>query len=284
MRFLQARASVLLKPYFVILILIGVLKILKAAMLGSLGQQHIDYFIGIIYGTGSTIAWPPMWFLPHLFVTSTVSLIILKAIAAKTESKAWLVLSASVLLLVGICFIGAFWRPGVNNTNVVKVSGLPGLPWSVDLIPITSALIIFGFLLGERIKSMTFSTTNFAISIVIFSCLHFFFNETIDLNSRVYGATLISTTQAIMGIYITISVASFLQRYPSFRKSLGYIGSGSLFILIFHGVFQDLAFGVLSKVNTHLYLNGVASVAIGVALPLLFWEEKWPREIGRSDK
>ena len=267
--FLQVRASSLLKPYFVILTTVGVLKVLHATVLGELGQQQIDYFLGMIYGTGNTIIWMPMWFLPHLFITLAASLIILKASSAGTNSRAWVAISATVLLVVGIHFMDAFWFPGVNDTNLIKVSGLPGLPWSADLIPITSSLILFGYLVGERVKSMTFNAAAFVFAAALFASLHYYFDETIDLNSRAYGTALVTTIQAILGIYMSISVASFLQKYTLFRKSLGYIGAGSLFILVFHGVLQDVAFRALAKINPHVYLNGIASLAVGLVLPLL---------------
>lgn len=270
--FLQMRASLLLKPYFVVLTIVGILKLLKASVFGTIGPQIGDYFIGMLYGTGNTIIWAPMWFLPHLFITLTFSLLVLKTVVTKTNSKVWMASSAVALLLLGVYFMDTFWHPEINSTDSIRVSGLPGLPWSIDLVPITSSLVIFGYLLGERVKSVTFNAAHFILSVSIFSCLHYYYNETIDLNLRIYGSAFISTAQAISGIYIAISSASFLQKYSSFRTLLGYIGSGSLFILIFHGFFQDLAFGALSSLSSHAYFNGVASLAIAVAMPLLVWE------------
>jgi len=250
------------------LTIVGVLKLLKAIVLGTTEPQIDDYLIGMLYGTGNTIIWAPLWFLPHLFITSIFSLMISKTVV----TKAWLALSAAALLLLGIYFIDAFWYPDIHNSDAVKVSGLPGLPWSIDLIPVTSSLVIFGYLLGDRVKLVTFNVAYFVLSLLIFSCLHYFYNETIDLNLRIYGNAIISTAQAISGIYIAISSASFLQKYSLFRTSLGYIGSGSLFILIFHGFFQDSSFAALSRLGSHPYFNGIASLAVAIAMPLLVWE------------
>jgi len=266
--FLQMRAGLLLKPYFVVLTIVGVVKLLKASVLGTIGPQIGDYFIGMLYGTGNTIIWAPLWFLPHLFVTSTFSLVVLKTIVA----KGWVALSAVALLMFGIYFMDAFWYPEISNTDSIGISGLPGLPWSIDLIPVTSSMVIFGYLLGDRVKLAKFNAAYLILSVLIFSFLHYFYNETIDLNLRIYGNAFISTIQAIFGIYIAISSASFLQKYSSFRTSLGYIGSGSLFILVFHVFFQDLAFGTLSNLSSHPYFNGVASLGVAIAMPLLVWE------------
>ncbi|MDB5816038.1 MAG: acyltransferase 3 [Rhodocyclales bacterium] len=59
---LKSKFSTLLKPYLVVAISLGLAHALleKTSVMQSIGAA--------LYGTGSTLVWTPMWFLPHLFV------------------------------------------------------------------------------------------------------------------------------------------------------------------------------------------------------------------------
>lgn len=268
--FAKARAGSLLKPYFVVLTILGIAKILWATLNGEAGVNGIGYFAGVLYGTGNTIAWVVLWFLPHLFISLIASLIILKAIATRTENKGWTVLAALTLLTIGIGFIDVFWAAA--DVSFVGPGRFLGLPWSADLIPITSSFIIFGYLFAEPAKSMRFSSVGLLVSLVIFVSLHYYFDDTIDLNERVYGDPIVSTVQAAAGIYLTLCVASLLQNFPLFRKPLAYLGSGTLFVLIFHDPLQTRAFETLSQISAHVYLNTIVSLLWSVVVSLLLWE------------
>jgi fucose 4-O-acetylase-like acetyltransferase len=78
--------------------------------------------------------------------------------------------------------------------------------------------------------------------------------------------------EAATGIYITLSIASLLQNFSSFRKPLAYLGSGTLFILIFHGFLQTRAFVALHHISPYVYLNSIVSLAWSIAMSLLLWE------------
>ena len=276
--FVLSRASSLLKPYFVILASMGLLKLFLAIVQGDAGIYHAQYFLGLVYGTGRTIDSEPMWFLPHLFISLVFSLVFLKKIKLIKNSKFLTASVATVFLLVGIYFIDAFWYPQPINSNpspVDIVDRLPGLPWSIDLILITSSFIVFGYLLKEEVKSIVFSLPRFLLAITIFAFSHYYFDETINLSSRVYGNAFISTLQAALGIYIIISLASLVKGksvLSVFRKPLMYLGSGTLFVLIFHNSFQNKAFEALSKVTLNNYFAAVFSLVVGIALPLILWE------------
>ena len=139
-------------------------------------------------------------------------------------------------------------------------------------MPISMAFILFGFLLREQTKLMNFRLSSLVISTIAFTALHYYFNETMDLNRRIYGNPLISSLQAVIGIYIILSISSFLQRFTTLRRLLAYIGSGSLFILIFHSVIQEVAFLKLSRISHNNYINVMVSLFIGVSLPLVILE------------
>lgn len=274
LRFAIGRTGSLLKPYFVVLIALGVLKTLAAALGVSheAGLSGMDYFIGLLYGTGDTIEWIALWFLPHLFISLIASLIILRAIEACTDNKVWIVPVALMLLGIGIASIDAYRHPTAIAASLMGPGRFLGLPWGVDLIPITSSFIIFGYLLATTVKSMKFSLPGLFVSTVVFVALHFYFDATIDLNERVYDSAVVSTLEAATGIYITLSIASLLQNFSAFGKPLAYLGSGTLFILIFHGFLQTRAFVALHHISPYVYLNCIVSLACSIAASLLLWE------------
>jgi fucose 4-O-acetylase-like acetyltransferase len=119
---------------------------------------------------------------------------------------------------------------------------------------------------------MEFDTKYFILSAAVFMALHYFFNDTIDLNLRVYDSLIISTLQAILGIYICLSVACCMAHYELAKSVVSYIGSGTLFILLFHSYIQDKFFGVLAKFMGESTLTAIFSLMAGVLVPLMLWE------------
>lgn len=273
-KFLLLKASALLKPYFVILIAWSFVTLFLTIMKDRASILDTQYFLGLVWGTGNTIAigWKPLWFLPHLFVTLSFALMILKLLQSTVNRRLWLGLTSCVLLSVGIYSISFFWHPSTIQPSLININSLPGLPWSIDLTPLTAGFILFGYLLRDQINTIAFNSINFTISMVIFISLHYYFDDTVDLSLRVYSGPVISTLQIILGIYIVISIAALLQRYTMIQKTLSYVGAGSLFILIFHGFLEGSSFGWLSKISEHVYFNSIASLLVGIFLPLIFLE------------
>lgn len=272
LRFAIGRTGSLLKPYFIVLTALGILKIVWATLDGDTDISGTRYFIGLLYGTGDTIAWIALWFLPHLFISLIASLIILRAIEACTDNKVWIAPAALMLLGIGIGSIDVYRHPTVIAASIMGPGRFLGLPWGVDLIPITSSFIIFGYLFAGPAKSMRFNLPGLFVSAVGFVALHFYFDDTIDLNERGYDSAVVSTLEAVTGIYITLSVASLLQNFPSFRKPLAYLGSGTLFILIFHDFLQTRAFDALHYISPYVYLNSIVSLAWSITVSLILWE------------
>jgi polysaccharide biosynthesis protein PslL len=275
--FLKSRAKILLKPYFSTLVILGFLRLLNELITNKLDTNYLRYFVDSLYGTGDTLFrfngdWIPLWFLLNLFVTSVFVLLILKVVENKIYNKAWLIPLSILFLLIGAHEIDFFWKTGSRNLGLIHLNRLPGLPWSIDLLPITSSFMIFGYLLSDQAKSMKFNRIAFMMSISIFFGLHYCFNETIDLNGRIFGVFWISTLQAATGIYGCLSISSLLQRYSLIRDLLAYIGSGTLFVLIFHYFIEVNIFQIFEKYCSNKELDSIASVVVGILMPLAFWE------------
>ena len=270
--FMAARADALLKPYFVVSLTIGTFKLMGAALAATVDQNHRNYFVGLFYGTGGSIDPTPMWFLPHLFLASLGCLAVLHSVRGRAGARPVVLLLAAALLGGGIYIAGLFRQQVEDFAPPIHWGNLPGLPWSLDLVPITMAFMLVGYLLGKPVQTLRFQAGLFAVALAVFAGLHYRFDEAMDLNLRAYGDPLISTLQAAAGIYLTLSLAALAQRFAQLRQVLAYVGSGSLFILMFHGYLQGRAFGALGKFSDNLYLNGALSLVAGVVLPVLLWE------------
>lgn len=268
-----SRADTLLKPYFAVLLLLGIGEMLAPQAVPVAGTTPLAYFAGVLYGTAPTIAWTPLWFLPHLFVASALAAALLRATRHLPGRNTALWLLASALLAAGVGCIDGFWQTGTGEAlRFMGLERLPGLPWSLDLLLVSTPFMLFGHLLGKPVAAMRFSLPGFAAAALAFAALHTCSGETMDLNLRVYGHPLIATLQAGLGIYLVLSVSALLQRHALLRRPLAYIGSASLFILLFHYVVQGRVFLMLSHVSRNEVLVGAASLASGVGLPLVLLE------------
>jgi polysaccharide biosynthesis protein PslL len=269
-QFIFSKADSLLKPYLVVLTALGIGKILHPTAL-------FTYLFGVFYATIGTIKWEALWFLPHLFVALLFSWGILRITRDLDRRSLWITCLATFMAIVGIAFIKTFWRIDISNwsyTNLLfgKVTYLPGLPFSLDLLWISSAYILLGFLVRQNVKSIAFHLPTVSIAVLVFFLLHYYFDQTINIALRLYGNGLIASLQALLGIYIVMAISALLDNHATLRKMLAYIGSSSLFILIFHDVVQSKTFEIFSRISKIEYLNGLGSLMIAVILPIILLE------------
>jgi len=267
---LRSRADALLKPFFVVLGSLGIARLLGATVTGQAAGQHVAYFAKMLYGTGQTILWIPLWFLPHLFLASAAALAVLKFL--ETRAYPWRIPLVPALLALGVFMVEDVWNPGRISVGFMEITRRSGLPWSVDLLPITTAFLVPGKLLAQEVMQMTFRPWWFAAALIGFGGLHLITDEMLDLNYRQYGNFLTSTLLAGLGIYLCLSLSSLLQRVDFLRRGLGYIGSGSLFILLFHCVIEGKCFEVLKPWVASPWLNGAIGLVVATVVPLCLWE------------
>jgi fucose 4-O-acetylase-like acetyltransferase len=250
--FTTSRANSLVKPYFATLLLVGLFRwCIEAIKAKSVPLDFWRVIQGIFYGTGRTIDWVPLWFLPHLFVVSVVAFLTIRVVTS---------VQAQIFLAIVSLGVGAF------------ILNPADLPWSIDLLPITLSFLLTGYLCRNIVKSMSLNGVHLALCIAAFSSLHFFYDETINLNFRHYGNFMVSTLQAMLGIYICLSLSSPLAQWKGVSKWAAYMGSGSLFILLFHSFFQGKTFNLMAKITGSPLVAALASLIAGIVLPLLLWE------------
>lgn len=268
--FLRAKAESLLKPYVVVLTLLGIYKIAVGA--AKPGQ----YFLGVLYGVGSTLNWTQLWFLPSLFVTLVFSWLLLNILRSERHPVIGLGTIITALFLLGAGTIQAYGDLSVTgqpflSTALPNNTMLHGLPWSIDLLPVSAAFLLAGYLLRTKIQQTKFHPSHLLAAGAIFIVCHLALHLPTDLNTRVYGHWLLTPLRALLGIYITLSLSTLLARHRLAARPLAYLGQASLFILIFHAyveweVFNKLVWYVHASKYTLGAITFVGSVAVSLIL------------------
>jgi len=260
--FTLSRVETLWKPYLTVFLVISILKTLLPTSNSAITVSPLVFFLRALYATPGYIIWDwlPLWYLPHLFVASIISRVILRATEGTQQRNNWVSSIAILCLVTGIWVIKTDW---LEN---------PRPPFTSDVVLISSGIILIGFLLKEQIQLMVFNLPMFLATVFVFSLSHYFFDDTIDLSLRVYTHLITSSLQMFLGIYMTLSISLVIKEYEISRRILTYVGSGSLFILMFHNFVQERIYWKLLALGYGDQPGNAISFVSGVILPLVFWE------------
>lgn len=260
----KGRARVLLKPYFVIMI--GLL-LVDVALRGRGVSERLE---SLLYGTGGTLTWIPLWFLPYLWLVTLASLLIWRATSFGSLGRAARLVWLALILVAGVWAL----RTVAASDRVLfdHPIAVAGLPWSLDLVLIG----VFYFLLGRWCRDMlvgiTFSAWKFWVSLLAFAVLYWATRASMDLNMRGYDNLVLSTVAALLGISMTVQCSAWLVRCKRVSQALRYIGQATLIILIFHSIPQQRTFELLQAHAPGGYvLHALAALIVGVGLPLLIY-------------
>ena len=262
----------ILKPYVCILAAWGIVEIIFKRI------PVWDYYLGVFYSSGRTITLTPLWFLPHLFLVFMFSWFICKLHPVLNRSPQGLVVLVAALLVGGVCTIDVFWGEDVQYTSkLLPVSDASlfqiGLPFSADIVLVTSAFFLAGHYSAERIVTFRPNWNSLVLSILGFAFLHATYDITLDLNMRRYDHIVLSTAQAALGIYVVLSFSKLIPFSGAIGHSLAYVGSGSLFVLLFHTFFQGRLFSLFNVFSSDApYLSAIAALFFSVVSSLLVWE------------
>lgn len=256
-----------IKPYYVILFLLGI------HIVPSENINPINYFARILYGTGQIIPWPwgQLWFLPHLWAVSLFSYLCYRH--AYLGSRPTIFKAAILVIILSLGYLGIYIFRNITLSGTNFPFLLLGLPFSMDLILISSFYFLLGSFLKQYILNMNFNWLILIISVLTFSFIHHRYDITIDLNVRRYDNIFLSTVEALLGTYLVITVSIIFQKIPVISRLLSYIGSASIFILIFHNYIQIKSFDVLNLlIEDQNIINSILSFLMAVIVPLLLYE------------
>jgi len=264
---LANRADGVLKPYFVALL--GLIAF-QGLFRGGIGITRIQ---GVLYGTGSTIDWPPLWFLPYLFLMTGFAWLVWH-LARLDRAPAWhRALAMLLLLVVGVAIMRA------EHASTLRFLDLPlgkiGLPWSLDLLPLGACYFLLGRCCRDAVLHMQWRPGAALLALLAFVLLFGLTGATLDLNERSYDNLLASTCATVLGTYLALQLAAGIQRLRLATRVLRYVGEASLILLLLHGVVQ---LRVLEKLDARFptsagsAMHGLLAFAAALLLPLAVGE------------
>jgi len=256
------KADGLLKPFFfTMLVYVIVRDVLR-------GQPLLPDIGGVLYATVGTIPWQALWFLPHFWVAIVFSWVLLRLI-----QRLSLALSCTVMivpLLLGIWMLPWFWQLPVTIGEHTWV--LPGLPFSLDITPISSACFVYGYLLRDWLRTHGGSWLTLLVSVVLFAAVFLYSHATMDLAQRRYDHWLWTSLLAVIGVYLCWALAKVIMASLLLTRVMTYIGQSTLFLLIFHGEIQHKTVDLLVRLGLHDFAAACIGFVVAVVVPLLIGE------------
>jgi polysaccharide biosynthesis protein PslL len=271
---LRKRARSLLVPYFVMGAIAVVLALQADGTLAALTSLG-----GILYGTGHTIRFVPLWFLPCLFLVSMAATGTLSGVRTLMGVQRFDRLQTRILLgLVAVGLIagalilasGTFAQP-----PFVDVKGRPiGLPWSLDLVPFVLALFALGTLASRTRFALNFPLPWLVIPVSAgLLALLVAKHVSLDLNYRRMsdGAAVVLGMAA--GIAMVLALSRLIVRVGWAARLFAYLGSASLVILMLHSPLQRRMRHAFVSRDVPDVITIVAMVAITIALICAF--DRW---------
>jgi len=265
---LKKRFNTLMKPYVFTMLLIYGTSVSFGKMSFATALRRMAKFA---YGSGYYLDWVQLWFIPHLFLLSFYALLFYTIF--KPGKNHWLrILVLLGLQILGALTIGTFWNYPIRLFGKEYV--LFGLPFSLDLLPVSGFFFVMGCEIRQLLKSDFFEKVWVTvISGAILFASNYFLVDFIDLNIRSYPNWLISTLEALLGILFAVSLSTHIAKHTRRLSSvLQYIGNASLFILIFHVPVQAFWGAKIQAVGGSAGLSIALAFVIAVLISLLIYE------------
>ncbi|MFC4279114.1 acyltransferase family protein [Achromobacter aloeverae] len=264
---LASRADGVLKPYFVALLgLVAFQGLFR-------GGINIGRIQGVLYGTGATIDWPPLWFLPYLFLMTLFAWLYWRVARLERASPWHRAAALLVLLAAGVAIIRA------EHASALRLLDLPlgkvGLPWSLDLLPLGGCYFLLGRCCRDAVLHTQWRPAAALLALLAFALLFGYTGATLDFNERTYDNLAASTASALLGTFLVLQFAAAVQRWSLATRALRYVGESTLILLLLHGVVQVR---VLEKLDGRFpagagsATHGMLAFAAAVLVPLVVGE------------
>ncbi|HYN54813.1 MAG TPA: hypothetical protein VES38_08920, partial [Methylotenera sp.] len=172
----------------------------------------------------------------------------------------------SVLVLLGSYFIAAFLNLNVSFFGVNKT--LHGLPFSLDLVLLTSFYFILGYTTKQFIVEFKPNYYLFFLGCLFIYISAYHLGARIDLIQRVINNPIFSIPSSLIGIYCGLTISKLILNLAYINKVFLSMGVYSLFILIFHGVIHQDVMQVIFKAPMSS-LEGVISLLACIIFSIL---------------
>ena len=192
---------------------------------------------GVLYGNGQTIAWTPLWFLPHLFLLYTSAALLLRSGGFGALQRG---LQFSLILLWLMLFgvVLAYLQPQFSQSASLLLRS--GLPWGIDFLPLSLGYFALGYLLKQQFTQARFNPLLLLGLTALFSVLVFTLNAAVDFNLRLYTPPLWLPFIIVTGCFMLLQWSLLFSKLPLLSDAFILCGRYSLYILIFHVFLQQV--------------------------------------------
>jgi len=263
-KFFLKKTNALLKPYFVVLIALSIINLLTQ------NEMLLWYLKGMFWGNGGTIQWVALWYLTHLFVLFCSAFLLCSYTPFLKIPSLFQWLMLLILLVFGSSIIDLVYNVPIQLLGLEV--NLPGLPFSIDILPMSLPYFLAGYLLRATLLKFkpnvyyTFMTFVILITIITFT------DAKLDFNERVFQPFPATVLASICGIYLLISFSWICTKVNFVANGLQSLGSASLFILLFHipigGWFYNYSFSYSSSDNWLIFCS-LCSFILSFTLPII---------------
>lgn len=267
----RKRFNSLLKPFLAYMLIVYSASI----FFSKIDLPTIFSRIGKAFYAGpNTLEWVPMWFLPHLFLVNLLAFVLVKLIYDRLPHWGLRILLLAGMLWLGTETIQRFWP--VRYPVLGRSFEFYGLPWSADLLLITTSFFLLGYEIRrsflEKADGFRYAGWGALAALVLFVGLHVFYNTTIDFYIRRYGPVIVSTLEALSGSLLILWLAKKLENGPALLVNMfKYLGSASMVLLIFHFVPQEFLYPKLVALNINTLVASLITFCAGVLFPVLLY-------------
>lgn len=296
--YILKRFKSLLKPY-----LFSVTIVCIAYIIVKGTPSFLWYSFWTIYGNGPNLPkiMLHLWFLPNLFLVTLFVWVLYRYFEFLKSSISGQLLLIIVFFILGSFGINLFWNIKVpisvtnffiTDGNLFFINGLlenpeyskeallmdkqfilKGLPWSLDVVFITSAFFMSGYFVKQnRLENMFHKDSIALIMLLVFTVFHYGFDYSLNLNIRRYDSLFICTIEAFAAIYILIYSSYWIAKVDNNISSFfKYLGRYTLVIFIFHSVVQSkIYFTIVSLLPDSAHSIAILTAfAAGMFIPLL---------------
>jgi len=288
----RKRFNSLLKPFiaYMVVVYVGAILFTRIDLMTIFGR-----IAKALYAGPNTLEWIPLWFLPHLFLVNLLAFVLIKFVYDHLPHLWMRILCLAAMLGLGVATIQLFWPVDFSILN--HSFEFYGLPWSADLLLITTAFFMLGYEIRRTFLDRSTGFHHFGwvlvAAIALFVGLNIVFPSTIDFYIRSYGTfakmnvtfpptldvyirscgpAIVSTLEAISGSVLILFLAKWLEKGPArLFGALKYLGTASIVILIFHYPPQEFLYPKLIALNMNTILASGLAFCAGVLFPVLLF-------------
>lgn len=266
----RKRFHTLLKPFIAYMVIVYTAAIFFTKIdLPTIFSRIIKAF----YAGPNTLEWVPLWFLPHLFLVNLLAFGLIKLLYDRLPQLWMRLLLLALMVGVGAATIQLF--APVRYPFLGRNVEFFGLPWSADLLLITTAFFMLGYEIRRSVLEKEFggrfALWGLLLALLLFVGLNIAFQTTIDFYLRRYDM-IVSTLEAISGSVLILYLAKWIEKGPVWlANAFKYLGGASLLLLIFHYVPQEFLYSKLINLNIDTLPASLISFCAGVGFPLLLY-------------